>query len=416
MTDKTSGIDPIFIATFQFQIGQFTESEKSFHEILKEDPKNFQALVLLGNLALMKNNFTKAEQYLLKASEIAPQEPAPHALLAETYYRQDKYQKASLHLRFYGINDMAERLESFQDIQPYQIVSDSDSYKIKILQVDPLPIIQVKINDLQPVNFLIDTGAAELMIDLDFAKENNLEIFGSKEGTFAGGMKAPINLGKIDSFTLGNLKVNNIPANFLPIRPISQIFGGLRIDGIIGTAFFYHFITTLDYPQGELIFRKNTFDQLNKFENQIKNLDSIEIPFWLAEDHFMVAWGQVNDADLTLFFLDTGLAGGGFTGSKVTLDNASVVLDESKSFEGIGGGGKVKAIPFVIDKLAFGDAVERNINGVFAGSFPLEEKLGFKVGGIISHQFFRNYALTFDFIKMRFILIKKEEVNDQTQK
>ncbi len=407
MSVKSPNIDPMFIATFQFQIGQFNESEKSFFEIIKDDPSNFQALVLLGNLALMKNQFEKAEQYLLKATTIAPKEPAPHALLAENYYRQDKYEKASTHLRFYGINDMAERLESFQNNQPYQIISDSESYTIKMLQVDPLPVIQVQINDLPPINFLIDTGAAEIMIDIDFAKENKLELFGTKEGTFAGGIKAPIILGKIDTLTIGVLKVKNIPANFLSIRPISQIFNGLKIDGIIGTIFFYHFITTIDYSQGEVIFRKNSIEQLNDFENQIKSLHPIEVPFWLAEDHFMVAWGQANDAEPSLFFLDTGLAGGGFTGSKVLLEKAGVVLDDSKSFEGIGGGGRIKAIPFVLDKLSFGDAVETNINGVFTDNFPLEDKLGFKVGGIISHQFFRKYALTFDFIKMRFILVRK---------
>ncbi|MBN1327844.1 MAG: aspartyl protease family protein [Candidatus Heimdallarchaeota archaeon] len=411
MAYKTPNIDPLFIATFQFQIGKFTEAEESFLEILKEDPMNFQALVLLGNLALMKNNFVKVEQYLFKASKIAPQEPAPHALLAENYYRQDKYEKASIHLRFYGINDMAERLESFQNTQPYQIISGSDSYMIKMLQIDPLPVIQVQINELPPVNFIIDTGANEIMIDIDFVNEHNLEILGSKEGTFAGGLKSSINLGKIESLTIGNLKVSNIPANFLPIRPIGQLFGGLKIDGIIGTAFFYHFITTIDYPKGELIFRKNTVDQLTIFENNIKDLNPIEIPFWLAEDHFMVAWGQVNDAEPSLFFLDTGMAGGGFTGSKEILDKAGVVLDESKAFEGIGGGGKVKAIPFVVDKLTFGNASERNINGIFTSNFSLEDKLGFKIGGIISHQFFRSYTLTFDFIKMRFILIKRNIVD-----
>ena len=34
----------------------------------------------------------------------------------------------------------------------------------------------------------------------------------------------------------------------------------------------------------------------------------------------------------------------------------------------------------------------------------VEYQHGFRIGGIISHGFFRTYALTFDFEKMRFLL------------
>jgi len=47
--------------------------------------------------------------------------------------------------------------------------------------------------------------------------------------------------------------------------------------------------------------------------------------------------------------------------------------------------------------------------GVY-GAFPpsLESSLGFDVGGIISHQFFRPYAVTFDFRNMQLILRKPQ--------
>jgi len=347
--------------------------------------------------------------------KVEPEEPAPHALLAEVNYRQDKFKEAAEHLRFYGIDDMAERLESFKGSVPYQIEGEKTVFKVKMEQVDPLPIVKVKINDHKEVNFLVDTGAAEIMIDADFAKEIKLESFGEKTGVFAGGQKATTYLSKIESISLGNLKVQNIPVKILPVRPVSQIFGGTQIDGIIGTVLFYHFITTLDYPKGEIIFRKQTKENLTTLEKAIENKKPIKIPFWMAEDHFMVAWGRVNKGERTLFFLDTGLAGGGFTGARKTLDDAGVKLDEANAFEGIGGGGKVKAIPFEVEELTFGDALEKNIRGVFTERFPIEYSVGFRIGGIISHQFFRHYALTFDFMKMRFILVKNKKIKASTQ-
>ncbi|NHJ84466.1 MAG: tetratricopeptide repeat protein [Asgard group archaeon] len=397
-------MNPEFLASFNYQVGDFNEAARLFEEILVNDSENFQALVMLGNIALLKNSFEKAINYLDKAILVAPEEPSPYALLAEVYYRQDNYEQAAIQLRQYGIVDMAERLESFDDLKPYNITSEKSAYTIKLLQIDPLPIIEVQINNHEPVNFLIDTGAAEIIIDLEYANEINLQIFGSKTGTFAGGKKATTFLGKIASIKIGDLEVQNIPVKYIPVRPFSQIFQGKRIDGIIGTVFFYHFITTLDYLNGELTFRKNTLEQLKLFEESITEKNPIFIPFWMAEDHFMVSWGKVNNSSKALFFLDTGLAGGGFTGSKSILDEGGVEIDESKAFEGIGGGGKVKAIPFVVEKLSFGEMVKENINGVFTENFPIEHSLGFRIGGIVSHQFFRNCALTFDFIKMRFII------------
>lgn len=406
MNNKGLNIDPIFIANFQFQIGHFEEAEESFQKILELEPDNFQVLVMLGNLALMKNNFEVVEQLLTKAHELFPLEPAPHALLAEMYIRQDSFTEAAFHLRSYGFLDLAIRLDSFVDVTPFKIISRNSEYSIDVVAIDPLPVIKVQINNQKPVNLLIDTGAAEIILDSEYANELDLPIFGDRVGTFAGGSQATTSLSKIESITIGDLEVHNIPVTLLPIREIGKVLGDIKIDGIIGTTFFYHFITTIDYPNGKIIIRKKQEEQLKKLKTTLEN--PIIIPFWLAEDHYMVAWGQINDGEPMLMFVDTGLAGGGFTSSKAILESNNVLLDENKSFEGIGGAGKVKAIPFEIAKLKFGEAVEYNIRGIYSGNFPLENKLGFRVGGIISHQFFRNYALTFDFMNMNFLLQKEK--------
>ncbi|KKL64441.1 hypothetical protein LCGC14_2165020 [marine sediment metagenome] len=132
-----------------------------------------------------------------------------------------------------------------------------------------------------------------------------------------------------------------------------------------------------------------------------------EIPFWMVGDHFMVAWGRVNKSKPLLFFIDTGLAGGGFTCPESTIKEARINLFTDQASIGVGGGGKVQAIPFIVDMLSLGAVVEYNVRGVFTGGPSLNEVLGFQIGGIISHMFFRKYALTFDFVKMRLILQKK---------
>jgi tetratricopeptide (TPR) repeat protein len=391
-----------------FSEGKFAEAKVIYKEIISQEPENYNALKQLGKITLYMNKFTKAEELLTKAISLKPKENEPKLLLAEAYYRQDRFQEAANFLNQAGITHQAKRLVSFKDAKPYQIEGKSDVSKIKFLKTDPLPIIQIKVNESETVNFIIDTGAAEVFLDSDFAKEIEAEIHYSNKGTFAGGKTAKVVMGKVDSITFDNITIKNVPVNLMPVRQFSApIFKETRIDGIIGTVLFYHFLTTLDYVEGELILRNKTTSQLQQFDQEIANLEITEIPFWLTGKHFMVAWGKVNNSKPLLFFVDTGLAGGGFTCPKSTIEEAGIELLHEHATTGMGGGGEVQIIPFIVDELSLGDVVEKNIQGIYAGGKTLGEMAGFHIGGIISHAFFRNYALTFDFTKMRLILQKK---------
>jgi len=65
-------------------------------------------------------------------------------------------------------------------------------------------------------------------------------------------------------------------------------------------------------------------------------------------------------------------------------------------------------VPFVVDRLSLGEASGEKINGL-TNIFPpsLEYVFGFRIAGLISHQFFRPYAVTFDFSGMRLFLAKR---------
>jgi hypothetical protein len=58
--------------------------------------------------------------------------------------------------------------------------------------------------------------------------------------------------------------------------------------------------------------------------------------------------------------------------------------------------------PYAVDELALGPAVERTIIA-FHGAVPppLEDSQGFRIGWLVSHGFFRPYAVTFDFDAMK---------------
>jgi hypothetical protein len=148
---------------------------------------------------------------------------------------------------------------------------------------------------------------------------------------------------------------------------------------------------------------------LAEFEREAEAERAHAVPFWVAGTHFMVAWGRVNDAEPCLFFADTGLAGGGFLCPDSTIKAAGIDLSGLPSFQGMGGGGPVTVTPFTVKTLALGDAKQHDVTGMF-GAFPDESEYrhGFRIGGIISHGFFKPYALTFDFERMRLWLSLKD--------
>jgi hypothetical protein len=169
--------------------------------------------------------------------------------------------------------------------------------------------------------------------------------------------------------------VRNVPANMFAVRRFSDLdFGGRRVDGVIGTVLLYHFLSTIDYPGGALVLRRRTLENLRAFEQAPHT--SYVMPFWMAGDHYIVAWGKINQCEPMLFFLDTGLVGGGW----------------------------VREIPFPIQTLSLGEITQHDTHGIYMGPFPLEYACGFRIGGLISHEFFRPWALTFDFTSMRCFL------------
>ena len=130
------------------------------------------------------------------------------------------------------------------------------STRVKFVKTDPLPVINVRVNGGKEVTFFIDTGGSEVTLDTDFAKELGVPQFGAVQGTFSGGQHTEVQLGRIESLTLGDWTVKNVPTAMLPLRQLSEGFGVKQIDGIIGTTLFYHFLTTMDYPHGELVLRR----------------------------------------------------------------------------------------------------------------------------------------------------------------
>jgi hypothetical protein len=137
------------------------------------------------------------------------------------------------------------KLESFKGQTPYELHDDGQSTRLKFIRSDPLPLVSVRVNFGEEVTFFIDTGGSEVTLDTEFAKELGLPQFGDVQGTFSGGEHTQVQQSRIQSLTLGDWTVTNLPIAAIPLRQLSQGLGAKRIDGVLGTTLFYHFQSLL---------------------------------------------------------------------------------------------------------------------------------------------------------------------------
>jgi hypothetical protein len=396
-----------------FQEGRFDEAKKIYADAALKDKKDFRAAFQLGHIALLSNKLGDAEMWLTRALDLKHHDVDTRILLAETLYRKNDFFHAAREIAGLGPGDAAKlanyatlnaaKLDSFREEDPYKFDKGAgESTRLPFVARDPLPVVKVRVNGGPDVTFFIDTGGSELLLDAEFARELKLKSFGDVQGTFSGGQHAPVGNSRIESLTLGSWTIRNVPVGTLPIRSMSASFGVKQLNGCIGTNVLYQFLSTIDYRAGELILRKKSSANLKRFEAD-NDGKAYVIPMWMAGDHFMITWAEVDRMPPALMFVDSGLAGAGVKLAESTIQKAGIHLDESKATEGQGGGGALKIIPYTVAEFVVGGLKQINVAGLYDGPFPWENEFGFRLAGMFGNDFLKQYTVTFDFTNMRII-------------
>ena len=389
-------------ADAEFFAGHFERAQKLYEMVEPSNPTYAIALRQLGAIALYENRLEDAGRFLNLAIERDPQDTKVDLLLAETASRRDDFPSAARWLRQAGRPDRALAYEVFPDTQPYDVTSAAKRVRVPFVATDPLPLVEARVNG-KPGFFLVDTGAAALVLDPNFAQGAGVEtVNGGTTGTFAGGRTAPITYARILKFSLGHMDVASVAAIMVSTAGFSGAAGGRPVAGVIGTTFLSHFKSTIDYPGGALILEPR--DAPPSFSTLVA-----EIPIWLVRDHFILARGQLAGGPEEMFFVDTGLAGSAFTAPASTFASAGIPLPAAQNAPIPNAIGQSAAVPIAIDSLSLGALRRDNLSALY-GPFPpsLESSTGVHIGGIVSHEFFRPYAITFDFARMKLVVRKPQ--------
>lgn len=358
-----------------FAAGDFPAAARDYRAALRSHPADLDSEAGLAAVELFENDVTDAR---LRLDDVLARDPA-----------NDR----ALHL----LHDLRLRTGASGD---FRVSIDGSQAAVPFVATDPLPVVSVRIDDRIDALFFIDTGAPDVVLDPEFAREAGISTTGGDVGIFAGGKRAAVGHAKIASIALGAARIENVPATVLTSHSFPPL-GGRRLDGVIGTGLLDRFLSTIDYAHGRLELR--LLNNSRAFESDALAHGAATVPIWLVGDHFVFVRAHINDGPPGLFNVDTGLAGGGVSASEATLRASHVALDREHETQGMGGGGPVTIVPFRAS-VTLGTTTVPGVTGLYTpegtpyGIFP------FHVSGTISHGFFRQFRVTFDFQAMRLVI------------
>ena len=126
------------------------------------------------------------------------------------------------------------------------------------------PLVRIKINGGEPLDFLFDTGNAGLSVmDVNVAQRLRLEMSPSGSISFAG-VTLPTLRAKAENFQIVSsekderrLALRDINCDVVDLAPFAEL-AGRRVDGILGYDVIRRFVTTVDYQRQTVIFGRQT--------------------------------------------------------------------------------------------------------------------------------------------------------------
>jgi hypothetical protein len=239
----------------------------------------------------------------------------------------------------------------------------------------------------------MDTGAP-LVLSTATAEEAGLRAVATVQGGPPGWTRTQY-LGVADSLRLGGIELRNVPLLWddgpIPAPPADP-----HPAGVIGTWIFSRFVTTMDYANRALVLRRRTAAQVRQVRAEAGRAGATLLPLWLALDHVPFTLGSVNGYGPRVARLDTGAAGLGVIMTEEKAQRAGVAIDYD---DPITANGSIIAYPIAPDTMALGKAVGRHVPGI-AGPISIDGEVGFETLANFGHEFFKPFALTFDYATM----------------
>jgi len=291
-----------------------------------------------------------------------------------------------------------------QSAPAHKFSSGSSARNIKFEIINNLPIVQVRVNNSDPLWFIFDTGATNTVIDTKRAAALGLKARGKTVSTGSAG-QAEAQSVRNTTIQFPGFEVTRLTIYTLPVDFFSAHFG-ILISGVIGNDIIGRVVAEIDYEKKELGFydvtsyRPEAGGQTFPVTLQDR-LPMIQTEFELANRQFS-----------GIFEIDTGSTGALQINTPFVRRHRLLSLAKRSKKERLGGvGGTAEAVATRLESVTLGKY--RLANSI--GKLSLAKQGDYssrRYDGLLGGQVFRRFKLIVDLPRRRITFQPNNSLND----
>jgi predicted aspartyl protease len=268
-------------------------------------------------------------------------------------------------------------------------------------------LVKVRIDDGEPVDFLLDTAASQTVVDRAAAAAHLLNRGPNYPVAGVAG-SVPTQVTRIPKLSIGDVELTDVQALILDLSPQTRQMGK-PIAGILGANVLSKFIVGIDYSHGQI-----TFNDLEMYKPPA---NGVIVPF--AQRRGPLVRAYLNGHDVP-FLIDTGAA---FNNLPTRIAHNFLNGQSPHTTEGTGLDGQpVKLAALNVPLVKLGTQTVRNVS--FTYSVEQDSQVESKgvvangTTGVLGNPFWQNFVLTVDYKFERLILqpgtmqVAKQEIYD----
>lgn len=249
------------MGTALLRSGEFRNSVEALRTALQLNDREALALAGLSEIFYFENNSRLAYDGLRRAIQLDPNEPDYYISLARACSRIELYSEAAdAYQRFLEVapkTDAERRARIRGLIDFYRYLGTTKLHRMGGQEVSNAsfelrgnrPFIKVMVNGKGPLKFVIDTGASLSVISEKAAEKLGIRAVakGGNARAVGGTGAFPIIYTVLENMTIGEARIEMVPAYIRTVHTTSDTPEEERADGYIGLSVLSSYAVTLDY-------------------------------------------------------------------------------------------------------------------------------------------------------------------------
>jgi tetratricopeptide (TPR) repeat protein len=376
--------------------GQFDDAEQMWRNALSLNPDSSRGLHGMARAEASRSKLDDALNTAQAALKLSPRDPEIHHTVGAIYERMHQYEQAAAaynnYINLLPNKDRSDKaawsrsqvrfLKSFGENAPMQLDPESEGrlHTMDFRLIDDKVIVRAKVNGGRNVDFVLDTGSEQTTLSRQTASSANVRpiTYTLSAGVGEVGLRG-LQLGKMDTFELGTLKLRNVPT--LIKAPALRGIPKKETESFSPLALGLSMI--IDYKARKLTIGENI------------PVEPADVTLGLRHHRLAMVRGLINGTRPTYFVVDTG--GEVISISTATAQALAANPSRKIALKVYGTSGWDRdafLLPGV--NLNFSDISYKNFSVVVLNLRAPSVLLGFEVGGIVGHKFLSPYKVALD--------------------